>query len=211
MTIVLCTGCSISKVNITSINNIIDTILYGDNKIYNTFMEGYKFYLPKGMKITDKQDFNIKIKNNDNYYFLYIDTVAYYFRTNNRFLSDDTHFYSQRIDYGDKIGFIDITEESDGYFVVLMYNYAKVEAYVEKDDLNDALISICSILSSVEYNDDTISKRIQSNGSSGQEEEFDIFASKKENDNFLTYKEEYGTYSGTIINDPDIVDVENND
>ena len=111
---------------------------------------------------------------------------------------------------GDKFGYVDITEEEDGYFIVLMYNYAKAEAYVEKDELYDALAGISKILSTVTYNDDTISKRIESIGAIGQEESFDIFDSKKEKDNFLTYKEEYGTFSGTIINDPDIVDVEEN-
>ena len=208
ITIVLCTGCSISKVDTSSINNIVSSILYSDNKLHNVYMEGYKFYLPKNMKIVDKQDYNIKIRENDNNYFLYIDTVAYYFKTGNKFVSDVNHFYSEKIDYNDKIGFIDITDEDDSYFIVVMYNYAKIEALVPKEDLNNALISISSILSSIKYNDETIGINVKSSGSIGQEEVFDIFTSKKENDNFLTYKEEYGTYSGTIINDPDIVDVD---
>ena len=36
-----------------------------------------------------------------------------------------------------------------------------------------------------------------------QEEEFDIFSSKHENDNFITYEKEYGTYREDSLNDLD--------
>ena len=192
------TGCAIKKVETDSIKKIFDTVLYREQKLSNTFMEGYKFYLPKGVTIVDKKDYNLKIKDNKAYYYLYVDTIAYHYKTNNSFTTNSSKFYSEKLKNCDFEGYIDI-EEND---------YAKIEAYVPKDYLNNALMNMSYILSTIKFNDEVINKYIGSKGSVSQEEDFNIFDSKKENDSFLTYEKEYGTYKEPIIIDDNIVDIE---
>ena len=203
-------GCSIVRVENTSVNDIFETILYVDNKLSNTHMNGYSLYLPKGVTIIDKSDYNLKIKDNNNYYYLYIDTIAYHYKVENSFTENSSHFYSKKINYKDKIGYIDIVDKGKNYFLVVMFNYAKMEAYIPKEEFNDSMMNICSILSSIRYNDSVISGYVGNSKTVTQEERFDIFDSNIENDNFLKYESEYGTYKEEIdVNkDNDVIDVD---
>ena len=203
-------GCSIIKVSNDSVNDIFETVLFVDNKLSNTYMNGYKFYLPQGVKIVDKADYNIKIKDSDVYYYLYIDTIAYHYKTNNTYEINNNHFYSKKINNKNIEGYVDIEEVNNKYFIVLMYNYAKIEAYVNKNDFDKVFTNMCYILSTIKFNDEVINGYIGEKGSVSKEEDFDIFSSKKENDNFLTYEKEYGTYKDKIPNNygEDINDIE---
>ena len=209
VSICIISGCSINKISNKSVSDIFNTILYVDNNLSNTHMEGYSLYLPRGVIITSKNDYNLKIKDNNNYYYLYIDTIAYHYKTKNSFVENNNHFYSQRIAHGDKIGYIDVKEIENKYFIVVMYNYAKIEAFVPKNEFNGAMMNICSILSSIKYNDSVISENIGDNKSVTQEERYNIFDSNIENDNFLKYESEYGTYKEQIEigKDNDVIDV----
>lgn len=203
-------GCSVIKVSNDSVNDIFETVLFVDNKLSNTYMNGYKFYLPQGVKIVDKADYNIKIKDSDVYYYLYIDTIAYHYKTNSTYEINNNHFYSKKINNKNIEGYVDIEEVNNKYFIVLMYNYAKIEAYVNKNDFDKVFTNMCYILSTIEFNDEVINGYIGEKGSVSKEEDFDIFSSKKENDNFLTYEKEYGTYKDKIPNNygEDINDIE---
>ena len=203
-------GCNIVRVSNKSVNDIFNTILYVDNKLSNTYMEGYELYLPQGVKIIDKSDYNLKIKDNKNYYYLYIDTIAYHYKVDNSFTENNSHFYSRKILHNNKIGYVDIVNKDDYYFVVVMYNYAKIEAFVNKEDFNNVMMNMCSILSSIKYNDSVINTHVGNNKNVVQEERFNIFDSNIENDKFLKYESEYGTYKEEInINkDNDVVDVD---
>lgn len=207
----LFTGCTIGKVDDTSINGIVETILYKNNNLQNTFFEGYKLYLPHGVNIIDKNEHNLKLKDNQTYYYLYVDTIAYHYNTVSTFSKNDEHFYSKMLDGADKKGFIDIVLNNDKYFIVLMYNYSKIEAYVSKEDLNSTFINMCYILSTVSYNDEIINSYVNDNNLTYQEENFDIFSSKKENDNFLTYEQQYDVYiKETPKKDDDILEIKEN-
>ena len=205
----LISGCNINKVSNESVSEIFNTILYVNNNLSNTYMEGYSLYLPKGVTVIDKSDYNLKIKDSASYYYLYIDTIAYHYKVNNGFVENSTHFYSQKIAHDDKIGYVDITLKNDKYFIVVMYNYAKIETYVPKSEFNSAMMNICAILSSIKYNDSIISENIGEKKNVTQEERFNIFDSNIENDNFLKYESEYGTYKETETGkDSDIIDVD---
>ena len=194
LAVFLITGCDIYKINYSSVSEMIDTILYKETKLTNINFEGYSFYLPRGTKIVDKRDYNLKIKGDNYYYYLYVDTIAYHYKTHNQFNIDKNSFYNEELKNHDLFGYVDIKEVGDKYFVVIMYNYAKIEGYVPKDDLNLAFAYMCSILSSIEFNDKVIATYIDNDKIISQEESFDIFSSKNENDNFLTYEQEYGVY-----------------
>ena len=59
-------------------------------------MDGYSLYLPKGVVVTDKKDYNLKVKDNKYYYYLYVDTVAYYYKVENAFVEKNNNFFSKR-------------------------------------------------------------------------------------------------------------------
>lgn len=204
--IVLLTGCV--KVSDKSVSDLFETILYVDNNLSNAYMDGYSFYLPQGLKIINKSDYNLVIQDNNQEYYLYIDTIAYYYNTDNLYTENSSHFYSKKFSYNDKKGYVDIVDNGNNYFVVIMYNYAKIEAYIEKESFNKSLISICQILSTIKYNNAIISNHIGNNGVTYQEEKFNIFGTEVENDNFLKYEAEYGTYKNPINKNDDVIDVE---
>ncbi len=203
-------GCSVTKVSNSSLSDIFQTILYADSTISNIYMEGYELYLPQGVKVVDKKDFNLKIKDNNNYYYLYIDTIAYHYQVDNSFVPSTSHFYSQKLMSNGKIGYVDIVDKDNYYYVVLMYNYAKIESFIRKSDFNSVMMNMAAILASIKYNDNVITGFIGDNKTVTQEERFDIFDSNIENDNFLKYESEYGTYKEKIdiSNDQDIINVE---
>ena len=203
-------GCSIVKVSTNSLSDIIRTILYVDNKLSNTYMEGYELYLPQGVKVIDKAEYNLKIKDDKSYYYLYIDTIAYHYKVDNSFVENANHFYSQKLLNNGKIGYVDIISRGDYYYIALMYNYAKIESYVKKSDFNSVMMNMCSILSSIKYNDSVISGYIGNNKTMTKEERFDIFDSTVDDDKFLKYESEYGTYKDTIdVNvDNDVINVD---
>ncbi len=208
--ILFVSGCTIKKISDKSVSDLFDTVLFVDNNLSNTYLDGYSLYLPHGVSIVDKDDFNLKIIDNSNSYYLYIDTIAYYYKVHNSYVENNSHFYSKKINHNGISGFIDILDENDRYFVVIMYNYAKIEAYIKKEDFNKCLMNMSSILSTVKYNDKVISDYVGHKGSVFQEEKFNIFEANIENDNFLRYEEEYGTYDKEIVidKDRDIIDVD---
>ncbi|MCQ2979159.1 MAG: hypothetical protein MJ245_05115 [Clostridia bacterium] len=207
--IILTTGCSINKVENNSVQEILESILYKNNKLENTYMDGYKLYLPRGTNIINKNDYNLVIKDSVNTYYLYIDTIAYYYQTDNAFEINKEHFYSQKFINNDISGYIDIEELENEYFVVIMYNYAKIEAYVTKRNFNDSLTNMSYILSTIKFNDNVIKLHTDRDKGITKSEKFDIYSSKKEVDNWLIYDEQYGTYKEKEKKeDNELIDIE---
>ena len=65
-------GCNIHRIEDESIASIIETVLYKEMNLANANYEGYSLYLPQGTKIVDKEDYNLKIKDDSYYYYLYV-------------------------------------------------------------------------------------------------------------------------------------------
>ncbi len=186
------TGCSVVNLSNRSIDDIVDLIIKKDTKLKNSNFDGYSYYIPKGLTFINKDDYNAILKDKDNnYYYLYVDVVSYYHKINKKYKVDKNSFYSKNIKYKDKFGYLEINEEKNGYFIEGMYNYMKVEAYVNKEDLNDAITDICMMLSSIRYNKSVLSTTIGENVLNYKEENYDIFNTKKKSDNFLDYVKEY--------------------
>ena len=206
--LVFFTGCSIKNINSYDINDIIDDALAVEDSVTNVIFDGYKYYLPRGIKIIDKKDYNSKLLSSGNYYYLYVDVISYYHKAELNYSSDDNLYFSKRISYQGKEGYVEITEsEDDNYFLKIVYNYAKIEAYVNSSFLNNAIYDSIRILSSVTYNDKVLSTIIGDNVLDYQEEEFSLFDSKREDETFLDYIEEYDVYDDSNqIKDEDILD-----
>lgn len=209
--LLLLTGCSLKKVEEESFDSIINTVLYNDNNLTNVSFEGFKFYLPRGTTVNLKKEYNLEIKDNDINYYLYIDVISYYYKTKVEHQVDNKIFYSKNLNYKDNYGYIDISKIEDKYFLEVMYNYAKVEAYVLENELYDTFLNICYILSTINFNDSAISYKLSNQELETKTEEFDIFMSKKDDDNFLEYIEEYDKYENdNITKDEDIIETEDN-
>lgn len=190
---VLCiTGCSNANLSSGDINHIVDTVIKKNTKMKNSNFDGYSYYIPKGLTFISKDDYNATLKDKENnYFYLYVDVVSYYHQIKKKYKVNKSAFYSKRITYKDYFGYLEINEESDGYFVEGMYNYMKVEAFVKKEHLYDALTNIGMMLSSVKYNKNVLSTTIGENVLDYKEETYDIFNTKKKTDNFLDYVKEY--------------------
>ncbi len=209
LVILLLTGCSVKLVERESFDSIIDSVLYSAPKLSNTVFDGYKFYLPRGAFVLDSKDYNLKIKDNDNSYYLYVDTIAYYYKTKKEHTVDNSIFYSRNLDYKDNYGYVDITKVDDKYFLEIMYNYAKIEAYITEDDLYNSFLDMCYILSTIKFNDNAINYKLNNKELETTSEEFDIFKAKKDTDDFLQYVEEFDKYEETSDKptDEDVIDI----
>ena len=70
-----------------------------------------------------------------------------------------------------------------------MYNYSKMEAEVDYDDINNVILNMSYILSTIKFNDNVI-KVILDDDFLVSEEKYDIFTSKKESNDFLKLEDE---------------------
>ncbi len=209
--LVLFTGCSIKDINKYDINDVIDDALSNDIDVTNVNFDGYKYYLPRGMRIVDKKGYNSKLLSNGIYYYLYVDVVSYYYKTNLNYEVKDNIYFSKKINYNNKEGYAEIEKiDEENYYLKLIYNYSKIEAYVDVNSLNSAISDAIKLLSSITYNDTILATIIGENTLNYQEEQFSLFDSKREDGTFLDYIEEYDVYTDddNELKDEDILDSE---
>ena len=53
LSILLLSGCTFLVLKDDKVENIINTVIQKDINLYNNIFEGYKFYVPRGLKIAD--------------------------------------------------------------------------------------------------------------------------------------------------------------
>lgn len=183
------TGCTKIDTYDTDYASLINNILSYDNNYVNNASIGYKYYLPKGIKVVVNKDYNQTFKYIDNYMYLYVDIVSYYYK-NELNLSDkkDNHYYYANIE--DK-GYILIDkEENNKYFIKIVYNYAKIEAYSDYKDLNSIITYSMIVLNSIEYNDITIESILNNSSVDSSEINYEIKGPNNDS-GFSQYLEEY--------------------
>lgn len=174
MMLFMLTGCmSLQKMDLDSvINKSINSKL----SLANEYRSGYKYYLPKGLKICDKADYNEKIKSGNYTYYLYVDVVSYYNKVIDKFNVKDNLYYSKPINNKDKFGYLEIKNIKDNkYLIEIMYNYAKIEVIVREEDINIAVANAINVLSSIEYNDTMLANLVGGDTASFNELEYNIF------------------------------------
>lgn len=198
--VVLATGCSIYKLDNTNISKNIKILLSHKTNLHNVNYDGYRYYLPKGVSFVNKDSYNALLKDvNNNRYYMYVDVISYYHKKENDYeINNDSH-YSQRLDYNNKTGYVQIDEIGDKYFIQFVYNYVKIEAYVSKKDLTDSITNICYILRSVKFNDSVIESLIGENALDYQEEDFSLFKADSSKESYMEVikrneSEEYNKY-----------------
>lgn len=180
MLIFLVTGCTVVRIDTKSIDNTINVILSKDNDLYNTVGKGYKYYKPRGVTYIDTNEYNEKLYSNGNYYYLYVDINSYYYKKEFSYEEKQDSYYSRLIDINNKLGYLEINEYKDKYLVEFMYNYAKIEALVEEEEINDVVLNASYILSTIKFNSKVIKIMLNDNYFINKEERYDLFTPKKE-------------------------------
>ena len=188
--LLLLTGCSIVRIDTSSVDNIVHVVLSKDNQLYNHIGKGYKYYIPRGVSYIDTNDYNDVLYSNGIYYYLYIDIISYYYDKVQQYEVNENAYYSKSISIKDKEGYLEINKQDDDrYFIEFMYNYSKIEVIAEYDQINDIVLNATYILSTIKFNDNVIEAMLDDNFLVS-EEKYDIFTSKKETNDFLKLEEE---------------------
>ena len=210
---ILSTGCTISKINTKDRNAILDIALNEKTNLYNRISKGYKYYMPKGMNLLDYKDYNETIYSNMNKYYLYVDVISYYYKKDKIFKEDSYSYYSKIItDKNGKKGYILVKEQNGKYHVEYEYNYAKMETIVDEKNINEAIMNMSYILSSISYNDVIIKSIVGDNVLDFKEEKYQIKKPKVTENTFLDYVNTYDKYNGEeAVEDTDTIKQNNKD
>ena len=172
----LMTGCSIKKLDDKDFESNMNVLLSEKVSNSNVNFEGYKYYVPEGLKFVNKEEYNAIFKDRfNNKYYLYVDVISYYHKIENTYKINQDAYYSKVIDYNDKTGYLEIIESGSKYYVEFMFNYAKIEVLVDKDQLVTAMNNMCYILRSIKFNDKVLESLVGDNVLSYTEENFTLF------------------------------------
>lgn len=183
-------GCSVVRIDTTNIDNIISIVLSKDNTLYNQVGKGYKYYVPRGVSYMDTNEYNDVLYSNGQYYYLYIDIISYYHEVIKEYVINPNAYYSSAININDKYGYLEINKQENGkYFIEFMYNYSKIEALCNEEEINDIILNSSYILSTVKFNTNVI-KTVLDEEFLSSEKKYDIFTSKQDTDDFLKLEEE---------------------
>ena len=184
------TGCTAVRINTKDIDNTLNVILSKNNTLYNRVGKGYKYYVPRGVSYIDTVEFNDKLYSNGNYYYLYIDAISYFYQKEMNYEINDDAYYSREFDINDKKGYLKIEEKDNKYLINFYYNYARIQALVSKDDIEDVVLNATYILSTVKFNPEVIKLMLDDEFFTNKEEKYDIFESESEDNNFLNYTDD---------------------
>lgn len=196
--IFLFTGCSVVNINTDNYLNNINNIIKRNNKYTSDNAIGYQYKLPVGVTKIESNEFNEVLLANNEKYYLYADVVSYYYKVENKYKVDKKAFLSSELKNKDKYGYVEVNEDNGKYYVEMMYNYSKIESYVDKKDLRDTLNNMAYILSSIKYNDSVIKNMLgEEKYNLSANQKYNIFNVKKNNTNtFLKYERDYDNYNG---------------
>ena len=185
-------------------------ILIGDrieynykNKKYNTYRNGYKYYLPKYMSLKDGLDYNETIVSNYYTYYLYVDVISFYNNKIVDYKENSDSYISYKFKYKNNNGYLEVNEIEDKYLVEILYNYAKIEVKVDKYSINEAINNGIIIISTIKYDKDIIDNLIGENKINKKEESLHIFDETTDDNDFLDIIEEYDNYEDEETDIPD--------
>ena len=120
--LLLMTGCSIKKLDDKDFESNMNVLLSEKVSNSNVNFEGYKYYVPEGLKFVNKEEYNAIFKDRfNNKYYLYVDVISYYHKIENTYKINQDAYYSKVIDYNDKTGYLEIIESGSKYYVEFMF------------------------------------------------------------------------------------------
>ena len=204
--LLLVSGCTNIRIDALNVSSAINSVLSQDNKLYNTYEVGYKFYKPRNFNLLKNTDNNYVYINNGKNYYLYVDILAYYNKVNNEYNLQKNAYFTQEFNYSDKYGFINIIEKDSYFYIKIMYNYAIIEVKVKEKDIIESVIYSSILLSSIEYNDNVIAHLVQNNLIGTDEKNFELKGPDEKEETYLDYLEDYDEYENSNeIPDPDVI------
>jgi hypothetical protein len=206
--LVFLTGCTVKQVNNKDINKIVDTLLNKNISLYNQTSIGYKYYAPRGVRVIDSTSYNEKLFSNGYTYYLYVDVVSYHFKKEITYEVNKKAYLSKELNYNNRKGYLEINKIKNYYFIEMMFNYAKVEAFVSEEDIWKTVNNISYILNTLKFNDITIKRLFNENVSNFNEQKYEIFKPKENKEDFLDYEKEYDNYKEKV-EDEDIITSDN--
>ncbi len=187
--IFLLTGCV--KLNHNP-DDIISSVMSSKISSSNTVSSGYKFFKPLGVRQISDNDYNQIFNINGYDIYLYVDIISYYYK--NILNYEDTNSYNyfyKRFNYNDIDGYVAINKNDSDYFVKVVYNYSKIEFYVDEENLDVSLAKSLIILNSIQYNDNLITNMIASNINSSMDITYQLEGPKGDGSSFSKYLNEY--------------------
>lgn len=185
-------GCTIVRIDASSIDTIIDVVLSKNNTLYNQVGKGYKYYIPRGVSYIDTVDFNEKLMSDGTEYYLYIDAVSYYNETEPAYEYNPNIYYSREFIINDKKGYLEITaSENDKYFINFVYNYARIQAMVNEEEINEVVLNSSYMLSTVKFNYVVIKLMLDEEYFTNKEEQYTVFEKTNDTTIFLEYVDEF--------------------
>ena len=212
----LLTGCT----NLTnmSVDELTDVMLNDETNLSNNVFEGYKYYIPRGLRLTEKDEYNVSLQDEyNNTYYFYIDVISYYNEEELEYKVNNKAYFSKELNYNNKKGYLEITkiEDTNAYFIEYMYNYGKIEAFVKENEIKSAIINMSSVLKSLEFNRTVLESLIGNNVLDYKEDTYDVMKPKGSTatkDTYLEYEEKYGIYEGYGDNNTseDRIEIEEN-
>lgn len=188
--ILILTGCTIVRIDTSSIENITKVVLSKKNTLYNRVGRGYKYYVPRGVTYIDSFGLNDKLYSGGVYYYLYLDEISYYYKKSIDYRVNSSKYYSQKIKENGKVGYLEITKKDNLYLVEFVYNYAKIETLVPEKEIKKAVLNSSYILSTIKYNPNIIKLSLNEDFLKNKEETYQKYTQKvKDENSFLKHEE----------------------
>ena len=202
LTLIFLCGCT--NIQEARPQDLIKEIVSSKNYSYNEYRTGYKYYLPLSMSCLSSKKYNEILTDGNYKYYLYVDLVSYVKKNEFSYTVNENAYLSETINYNNLNGYFEVNERNDKYLIEIMYNYAKIEVIVDKDDINKAIVNSMIVLTTIDYTDDVIKNLLSIDDMSSSEENFSLF--DESNDSNLLEVIQPGDYvDKDEVPDPDVI------
>lgn len=192
--LMLLTGCVRTDINNGDYKELVSQVINNKTKGTNEVANGYRFYVPKGVRLIENDSNNQIFMGMGTKIYMYVDITSYYYKNSLNYKDIEDGYYSSKVSSGDKTGFIKITKtDDDKFFVEIVYNYAKVEVYTNQYNLNDIITLSSILLNNISYNDNIIENLLDDNHNSGSDITYNIDKPEDASSDFTQYLNEYIT------------------
>lgn len=205
------TGCTTYNLNNMTLEDSVNLAINQNKNLYNVNNIGYRYYLPRSFILGENRDNIQVIEHKGREYYLNVDLVSYYNKAKIEKNTEDVVYKYMDLKKGKKTGFLEIVKDNDYFFIKMVYNYAIVEAQVEKSELKETVVNMAYILTSIKYNDNIINNKLGEDVLVFNETSYKIFGPKNilDTKTHSYYLEKYDNYTGddgNTLNDPDVIE-----